>query len=183
MTMDLVPRRLRREEIDLLWTIDRGEIVERIYDLRDGVLELRPDFFDIGGWPPGEPEMYTPLLEASFDRGGVFLGVFDGQRLIGAAVVDTRRLGPAGDLVQLSFLHVGREQRRLGLGSRLFDAAHEVAAELGAVGLYVSATPSENTVDFYQGRGCRVTLEPDPELFALEPEDIHFECRPKAKPR
>jgi GNAT superfamily N-acetyltransferase len=174
---DLVLRRLRREEIGLLWTIDRGEVVERIYDLRDGVLELRPDFFDIRAWPPGEPEMYTPLLEASFDRGGVFLGVFDGPRLIGAAVVDTRRLGPAGDLVQLSFLHVGRDQRRLGQGTQLFEAAHDVAAELGAVGLYVSATPSENTVNFYQRRGCRVTPEPDPELFALEPEDIHFECR------
>jgi predicted N-acetyltransferase YhbS len=177
MTLDLVPRRLRREEIDLLWTIDRREIVERIYNLRDGVLVLRPDFFDIRGWPPNEPEMYTPHLESSFDRGGVFLGIFDGPRLIGAAVIDIRRLGPAGDLVQLSFLHVGRDQRRFGLGRRLFDAAQAVSLEFGAVGLYVSATPSENTVDFYQSRGCRVTPVPDPELFALEPDDIHFECR------
>jgi predicted N-acetyltransferase YhbS len=172
-----VRRRLRREEIGLLWTIDRGEIVERIYDLRDGALVLRPDFFDIRGWPPGEPEKYTPLLEASFDRGGVVLGVFDGPRLVGAAVIDTRRLGPLRDLVQLSFLHVGQDQRRLELGTQLFEAAQAVAAELGAGGLYVSATPSENTVDFYQRRGCRVTAEPDPDLFALEPEDIHFECR------
>jgi hypothetical protein len=24
--------------------------------------------------------------------------------------------------------------------------------------------------------GCRVTTHPDPELLALEPEDIHLEC-------
>jgi hypothetical protein len=24
--------------------------------------------------------------------------------------------------------------------------------------------------------GCRVVIKPDPELFELEPEDIHFEC-------
>jgi GNAT superfamily N-acetyltransferase len=173
----LVRRRLQREEIGLLWTIDRGELVERIYELRDGRLVLRPHFFDIPGWPPGEPAKAMPLLEASFDRGGVFRGVFDGPRLIGAAVIDTRRLGPAADLVQLSFLHVGREHRRLGLGAELFEAAHAVAASLGAAGLYVSATPSENTVDFYRRRGCRVTPDADPELLALEPEDIHLECR------
>lgn len=174
---DLVRRRLHRDEIGLLWTIDRRELVERIYDLRDGKLVLRPDFFDIPGWPTGEPEKAMPLLEASFDRGGVFLGVFDGPRLVGAAVIDTRRLGPASDLVQLSFLHVGRDHRGLGLGTELYEAAHRVAAEFGAAGLYVSATPSENTVDFYRRRGCSVTPDPDPELLALEPEDIHLECR------
>lgn len=174
---DLVRRRLQRDEIGLLWTIDRRELVERIYELRDGKLVLRPGFFEIPGWPPGEPEKAIPLLEASFDRRGVFLGVFDGSRLVGAAVIDTRRLGPAGDLVQLSFLHVGRDHRGLGLGTELFEAAHRVAADFGAAGLYVSATPSENTVDFYRRRGCRVTPDPDPELLAFEPEDIHLECR------
>jgi hypothetical protein len=51
------------------------------------------------------------------------------------------------------------------------------SGKLGAAGLYVSATPSENTVDFYRRRGCRITPDADPELLAPEPEDIHFECR------
>jgi predicted N-acetyltransferase YhbS len=174
---ELVWRRLHRDEIGLLWTIDRREVVERIYHLHEGQLILRQEFFDIAGWPSGEPEKAMPLLEASHDRGGTFLGVFDGQQLVGAAVIDTRRLGPGGDLVQLSFLHVGRDHRRIRLGTALFEAAHAVAAELGAAGLYVSATPSENTVDFYRRRGCRATLDSDPELLALEPDDIHFECR------
>lgn len=174
---DLVRRRLHRDEIGLLWTIDRRELVERIYELRDGKLVLRPDFFDIPGWPTGEPEKAMPLLEASFDRGGVFLGAFDRPRLVGAAVIETRRLGPASDLVQLSFLHVGRDHRRLGLGTELYEAAHRVAAQFGAAGLYVSATPSEKPVDFYLRRGCRIAPDPDPELLALEPEDIHLECR------
>jgi predicted N-acetyltransferase YhbS len=173
----LVRRRLEREEIGRLWTIDRRELVERIYEVQEGGLVLQPGLFDIPGWPTGEPAKTMPLLEASFDRGGVFLGVFEGSRLVGAAVIDTRRLGPAADLVQLSFLHVGRDHRRMGLGTQLYEAAHAVAAQLGAAGLYVSATPSENTVDFYRRRGCRVTADPDPELLALEPEDVHLECR------
>jgi hypothetical protein len=46
---------------------------------------------------------------------------------------------------------------------------------LGAATLYVSATSSENTVNFYLRRGCRVAAQPDEALFALEPEDIHLE--------
>jgi len=49
------------------------------------------------------------------------------------------------------------------------------ARELGARRLYISATPSENTVRFYLRRGCRVTDEVDAALFDLEPDDIHLE--------
>jgi hypothetical protein len=38
--------------------------------------------------------------------------------------------------------------------------------------------PSQNTVDFYRHRGGTVLATPDPELFELEPEDIHLQCRP-----
>jgi hypothetical protein len=48
------------------------------------------------------------------------------------------------------------------------------ARELGARQLYVSATPSENTVRFYLRLGCRVTDDVDATLFNLEPEDIHL---------
>jgi hypothetical protein len=60
---DLVRRRLVREEIGLLWTIDRRELVERVYDLHHGALTLRPGFFDIPGWQTGEAEKAMPLLE------------------------------------------------------------------------------------------------------------------------
>jgi hypothetical protein len=41
--------------------------------------------------------------------------------------------------------------------------------------MVVSATPSLNTVRFYIGQGYAPMEEPLPELFALEPEDIHLE--------
>ena len=41
---------LQREEIPLIWQIDRGEIVENIYSLQGGKLVLEPDYFDIQGW-------------------------------------------------------------------------------------------------------------------------------------
>jgi predicted N-acetyltransferase YhbS len=176
MTPPFTYRTLSRAEIELIWIIDRSEVIENIYYLREGSLVLQPEHFDVRGWPPGEAETYTPLLDACYDRGGVFSGVFAGARLIGVAVVDTKFIGPNRDLLQLKFLHVSRDYRRHGLGTRLFEQAKAVAAERGARGLYISATPSENTVNFYRRLGCRVIAEPDPELLALEPEDIHLEC-------
>lgn len=170
-------RALSRGEVTQIWTIDRREVVHNIYVLEDGELVLRPDYFDIQGWPPGEEEIYTPLLYECFDRGGRFLGAFDGERLAGVVVVDTRLLGPQHDLVHLIMLQVSRDYRRHGLGAALFERAKATALELGASGLYISATPSENTIGFYRRQGCVVTRSPDSELFALEPEDIHLECR------
>ena len=44
----------------------------------------------------------------------------------------------------------------------------------GATALYVSAMFSAPTVHFYQAQGFELTNRPHPELFALEPEDIHM---------
>ncbi|MBX0326616.1 GNAT family N-acetyltransferase [Oscillochloris sp. ZM17-4] len=169
-------RPLARDEVTQVWSIDRREVIERVYYLRDGALVLEPEYYDMQGWPPGSAEKYTPLLLDCYDRGGAFVGAFDGETLAGVAVLDTIRRGPRGDLLQLEFLHVGRDYRGRGLGRRLFAQACDIARERGARGLYVSATPSEHTVHFYHSLGCALAPEPDPELFALEPEDIHLVC-------
>ena len=136
---------------------------------------LVAEHHDMSGWPEGEPEHYAPILADCFDHGGHFEGAFDGDALAGAMVLESRFIGRGGDRLQLKFLHVGRRYRKSGLGVTLFDRAVERALELGARGLYVSATSSQNTVDFYLRRGCRPSVEPDPDLLALEPEDIHLE--------
>lgn len=47
--------------------------------------------------------------------------------------------------------------------------------EFSRVGeIVVTATPSEHTVGFYLGRGYRPMAEPLPELFDLEPNDVHM---------
>jgi hypothetical protein len=43
--------------------------------------------------------------------------------------------------------------------------------------MVVSATPSVNTVRFYLRRGFEPMAEPLPELYDLEPEDVHMEKR------
>lgn len=168
-------RPLSRDEITMLWQIDRSESIAAVYALVDGTLVREPRRHEAVGWPPGEAERYTPILQDCHDRGGWFHGAFEGGRIVGVAVLESRFIGRGGDRLQLKFLHVSRDQRGSGLGRHLFGLAAREARRRGARSLYISATPSEHTIDFYLRLGCRVAVEPDPELFELEPEDIHLE--------
>lgn len=172
----MLMRLLARDEIEKIWTIDRSEVHHHVYRMRDGTLVLTRAYFEIPGWALGMAEEETPRLRACFDRGGAFLGTFDQDQLVGAAVVDTVLLGAARDQVQLRELYVSRAYRGQGVGTQLFEAARQVARAQGAKFLYVSATPTENTVNFYLRRGCRLATPPDPDLLALEPNDIHLVC-------
>lgn len=169
-------RPLRRDEIELIWTIDRREFIARTYRVQAGELVLIPHDFDVPGWRPDNVRTMTPLLYECHDRGGKLFAAFEGDQIVGIAVLDTVWRGERHDLLQLEMLHVGRDHRGNGLGTRLFEQARTAARRCGAVGLYISATPSENTVHFYQRRGALLLRTPDVELFAKEPDDIHLEC-------
>ena len=168
-------RKLTRDEVALIWTIDRAEVIDNVYYHEGGRLVLKPEHYDMKGWPPGQPEHDSPAMFDCFDRGGIFYGAFDDGKLVGVAVLDNQFIGRGGDQLQLVFLHVSHDYRKTGLGRELFEKAAERARELGAKRLYVSSTPAENTVHFYLHLGCRVTKDVDAKLFELEPEDIHLE--------
>lgn len=168
-------RKLTRSEVPYIWQINRREVIENFYYLKDGKLVLKPEHYAMRGWPTGEPELYTPILMDCFDRGGHFWGAFSGELLVGVVVLENRFIGSAKDTLQMKFLHVGNNYRKQGLGKKLFFLAVEKALELEAKKLYISATPSENTIDFYLNLGCVLATEIDEELYALEPEDIHLE--------
>lgn len=168
-------RALSRDEISELWTIDRSEVIEAVYYLEHGTLMLKPEYYDMRGWPAGEADIYRPLLEACYDRGGWFHGLFDNDLLIGVAVLESKFIGKNKDQLQLKFLHVSSTYRHHGLGRSLFHSAAVEAAKRGARRMYISATPSEHTIGFYLDLGCKITSELDPALFELEPDDIHLE--------
>ncbi|TML04722.1 MAG: GNAT family N-acetyltransferase [Actinobacteria bacterium] len=167
-------RLLARDEVELIWTLDRSEVHHHTYEVHGGQLVRRPKYFEVPGWRPDAPEKETPLLLDCFDRGGTFLGMFDAETLIGIGVLESACVGRANDQMQLAYLYVSRAYRGRGVGMQLFEAALSIAREAGANALYVSATPTENTVDFYLNRGCILALEPDPRLLAAEPADIHL---------
>ena len=175
-TQMIYGRELTRAEVGQIWSIDRSEVIENLYFYENGELVLKPEHYEMKGWPPGEDQLYTPILLDCFDRGSWFYVLFDADQLVGIAILESKFIGSAKDQLQLKFLHVSNGYRGQGWGKKLFRLSQDKAREKGAKRLYISATPSEHTINFYHSLGCTVTKELDPELFALEPEDIHLEC-------
>ncbi len=125
-------RDLLKEEIEQVWEIDRSEVIENIYYLENDVLVLKPEFYNMTGWPPGEAEAFYPILLNCFTQGGWFHGLFEDSRLIGVVVLDNKFIGKNKDTLQLKFLHVSAAHRSHGYGGQLFELARLKVEERGA---------------------------------------------------
>jgi len=162
-------------ELARIAEIDRSERITQQYRQRGATLELVDVDIDAPRWDePGEAtiehriDQWTRLITA----GGVPVGAFDGENLIGFAVyMPASPETPAS----LAVLHVTKPWRRHGIGRELTDEVVRLARVDGARRLYVSATPTRGTVDFYMRHGFEPLATPHERLFALEPDDIHME--------
>ena len=172
-------RRLAGTELSRVVEIDRTERIELIYEQRGTELLARRGNWSASAWARdghGEHSVATQqdALGRYADAGGIALGAFAGGQLVGIGVI-VPHLRPA--TAQLAFLHVTAASRAAGIGSRLCDDLELMARDGGDSEVVVSATPSENTVRFYLGRGYELMAEPLPELFEREPEDVHMKKR------
>lgn len=166
---------MSRSEIAKFVEMDRTETIERIYHVRDGELSLEVEHWDVKDWGDAEKQQRIAGLQARHDSGDTLFGAFDGTTLAGVSVLGQRPLSSAVGRFDLAGLWVSHKYRGKGVGKRLVDLAIAQARELEARTLYVSATPSENTVRFYMSLGFRLADPVDPDLFQEEPEDIHME--------
>ena len=165
-----------RTELSRVAEIDRSERINVLYDQHGTQLAARHGTWNASPWDPdghGEHSVAAQVhaLQYHVDMGGIALGAFARGRLVGIAVV-VPHLRPG--IAQLAWLHVSAPSRAMGIGSRLSEQLEEIARTAGASEMVVSATPSENTVRFYLGRGFQPMADPLAELFELEPEDLHM---------
>ncbi len=171
---DIEYRTLLPDEVDRVEEIDRTEVIDHIYYLREGQLVLEEEHWEVRGWPPEELASIKERLRECMDRGGMGCGAFDGDVLVGIAALDGKWIGSAGKTLQMYFLHVSHCYREMGIGTHLTGLVMERAREMGAERAYISGLPSLNTISFYQGIGFDLASEVDPELYEQEPEDIHM---------
>lgn len=75
----------------------------------------------------------------------------------------------AVDMVQVDL-----KERRHGLGRKMFEIMLSEAEKANAKGLYISACPAEETINFYLAMGCRVTDKPIEKFAAEEPNDVQM---------
>jgi ribosomal protein S18 acetylase RimI-like enzyme len=151
--------------------IDVSESGDVLYEVVDGKLVARAQHHErphltADDWQH-DVEWWKSMLQAD----GTAIGAFDGNALVGLIVL---RYHLTPDMAQLAALYVGKAYRRQGIANQLTQEVIRLAREHGARQLYVSATPSESAVGFYQSQGFTLTEHPDPHLFALEPKDIHM---------
>ncbi len=168
-------RALASGELAKIRGIDRTERIRTRFFLDNGRLVARQGNWDAGPWREGEgPHTYGNLVhggEELLEQGGKAFGAFDGRRLVGIAIYRPKLRPTMG---QLALLHVSCGCRRRGISSQLLNEVVRCALEDGATHLYVSATPSPSALGFYLRQGFAPTDDPDPELLAEEPSDIHM---------
>ena len=169
-------RRMQNSEIERIAEIDRSEHVTKAYACKDGSLEPRDVDWQIPRWSTQGDHDHTVQARVDesrlvLDRGGVLLGAFDGETLVGFAIY---RPNLSEDTAQFAMLHISNGYRRQGIGSLFTSEVIKLAKADGAKKLYVSSSPSASTVHFYMNHGFELAQEVNPELYELEPEDIHM---------
>lgn len=174
----MILRSLQSSEIDLIWQqISRRELITQMYIQHQQHLELVDCFFDVQHWDSYHLENDPPKLKQLYEQGALFIGAFDAaEKLVGVSVVSNQIIADYPNAKLLHYFYVDADHQGQGIGAKLMQAAKESAKQLGANQLYISATPSRRTVDFYIKHGAQPLSLPDQQLWQLEPEDIHLLC-------
>lgn len=108
--MNMEFRWLTRKELTQIENIDRKELIEEVYYVRDQELKLVKEYYDIEGWLPSELALYTQRLTSIFDRDGVIIGAFDKDILIGIVSLESYLID--GKTMKLDMLYVSHDYRK-----------------------------------------------------------------------
>lgn len=172
-------RRLVPADLARIGEIDRTERIDALYVQHGDRLEERLGDFSATAWfAEGAGEHSVAHQRAECERhlagGGIALGAFANGRMVGIGIVRSH-IRPG--IAQFAYLHVSSEHRAQGIGRNLCTELERQARERGDTTMVVSATPSLNTVHFYRRRGFEPMADPLPELYELEPDDVHMQKR------
>lgn len=138
-------------------------------------LSLIECFYDVQSWDEYHLENDPPHIHQLIQYGALCLGTYTSEnQLIAVTVISNQHISDYPQAKLLAYFYVDANHQGLGIGAKLIHASMNLAKQLGAKQLYISATPSKRTVDFYLKHGAEILAQPDQKLFALEPEDIHL---------
>lgn len=167
-------RTLPPSELNRIREIDRSEHVTGIYVMEQGEMKFIPQDNHVPNWTEADHQANIEMLAPKLQGQGVLIGALNGDRLVGVAVLGNDWLDEEKTMLQMAFLYVSNSYRGLGIARWLMDQVCYHARNRGALQIYVSATETKSAVHFYQRYGCKLVDQVHPELFALEPLDIHM---------
>jgi predicted N-acetyltransferase YhbS len=169
-------RELHTAEIPQMSAIDRQESIDGVYIAESGQLTFHERRIEVAGWYPTEIPDHVAHLEAFLAGGGAVIAAWDGETMVGIAGLRAAPVGGDPAVMQLEPLQVSAPYRHRGIGGILVRLIADAARARGARALYISSIPTRNTVDAYIRMGAHVLANPDPELFAQEPDDRSTWC-------
>ncbi|NEZ44983.1 GNAT family N-acetyltransferase [Paenibacillus alvei] len=161
-------------QVEKLKEIDRSEHIDLIYEMHDGKMTEIHANHECPNWDIELLQEMEVRYVFELQNGGMAVGAFDGDTLVGFGVLAHQWRGEQRDQLQVDLMYVSRNYRRQGIGSRIMNELAEEARRRGAKHLYVSSTETRSAVSFYKSNGSQLTDEVDPELFQKEPKDIHM---------
>lgn len=171
----MIIKTLDNSYIKRIGEIDRSEHVTVHYVHKEGKLEAEIVDWQVSRWADDDSveSVQARIKEwsALLNQGSLLLAAFDDETLAGFAIFRSRL---TETMAQLAVLHVSKDYRRQGVAKALTARVTEMAIESGASSLYVSATSTGSAVGFYQSQGFKLAEKVHPELYTLEPEDIHM---------
>ncbi|MCI3923139.1 GNAT family N-acetyltransferase [Paenibacillus sp. TRM 82003] len=163
------------KEVHKLCEIDRSEYIDLIYKMEEGQLvEVNNSGHECPSWTD---EMLTEIESRyvhELEHGGLAIGAYDQERLVGFGVLAHKFRGQSNDQLQVDLMYVSRTYRRQGIGTRILEKLSNEARRRGAKFIYISSTETKSAVSFYTSNGSLITDQVDDELFEKEPLDIHM---------
>ncbi|WP_458861725.1 GNAT family N-acetyltransferase [Acidaminobacterium chupaoyuni] len=175
--MTAVFRRITIDELkeDFLKEFDRTQVVRQCLRRENGVWKLCDVSFT-DGWEEGDKQRVIRQLRETLKNHGVVWAAFWEGHVKGLASVEGEAFGSRKQYLQLSHLHVSRELRGKGIGSRLFELARCECRHRQIPLLYISAHSARESQLFYEAKGCVDAEEPQAALVEKEPCDRQMQC-------
>jgi len=175
--MDIDIRELPKEDMSLLARVNREETIEEEYlavPAGDGMsLTLKrvrhEESIEVHHWDEEGCSHRAETWASEVEKGGVFLGAFDTERLVGFAVLG-HKYGDGS--AELSAVFVDSDYRRKSVGSALARAAENEAAKRGVKAVFIYSVATAPTVDFYRALGYHIVSIVDKSLVSHLPWDV-----------
>lgn len=141
---DITPELL--DDFEHLQKITKRWIKNEVWELTDASI-LRE-------WSAEKRIWIAEYMCQQIERGGITVGAFFHEHLIGFCCVDGILSGNSAKYANLTMLFIDDNWKRNGIGKTLFQKACQHAIKLGAEKLFISAIPSVDTIAFYFKMGC-----------------------------
>lgn len=174
---EVIFRLLDQNELLRIKEIDRAENIFEYYEYKNGELIIKSVYDLVDSFDEAELQEMIQRQQLLIANGGQVIAAFTDDRLVGVASVEQKRRGKQQHYCKMDILYVSNSYRGNKIGHQLVQKCAETAKAFGAKKLYISATPTKATVDFYLKEGASLVEEIDEELFELEPLDIHLELK------